>query len=191
MELTLLRKTEINNTVLGELHINDKFFCYTLEDKIRTVKVKHQTCIPSGTYKIVMTLSQRFKTVLPLLLNVPNFEGIRIHAGNTAEDTSGCLLVGTAINGETLLHSKVALQELMAKIKTAIKAKDEVTIKVVNPEKPKSPVKTKPVKVEPKVETLTQEVTPQVVSEQPVVNTIPNSNFKQFIQWILRLIFKN
>lgn len=191
MELTLLRKTEINNTVLGELHINDKFFCYTLEDKIRTVKVKHQTCIPSGTYKIVMTLSQRFKTVLPLLLNVPNFEGIRIHAGNTAEDTSGCLLVGTAINGETLLHSKVALQELMAKIKTAIKAKDEVTIKVVNPEKPKSPVKTKPVKAEPKVETLTQEVTPQVVSEQPVVNTIPNSNFKQFIQWILRLIFKN
>lgn len=191
MELTLLRKTEINNTVLGELHINDKFFCYTLEDKIRTVKIKHQTCIPSGTYKIVMTLSQRFKTILPLLLNVPNFEGIRIHAGNTTEDTSGCLLVGTAINGETLLHSKVALQELMAKIKTAIKAKDEVTIKVVNPEKPKSPVKTKPVKVEPKVETPTQEVTPQVVSEQPVVNTIPNSNFKQFIQWILRLIFKN
>lgn len=162
-----------------------------MEDKIRTVKIKHQTCIPSGTYKIVMTLSQRFKTILPLLLNVPNFEGIRIHAGNTTEDTSGCLLVGTAINGETLLHSKVALQELMAKIKTAIKAKDEVTIKVVNPEKPKSPVKTKPVKIEPKVETLTQEVTPQVVSEQPVVNPIPNSNFKQFIQWILRLIFKN
>lgn len=193
MELTLLRKTEINNTVLGELHINDKFFCYTLEDKIRTVKIKHQTCIPPGTYKIVMTLSQRFKTVLPLLLDVPNFEGIRIHAGNTNADTSGCLLVGTAINGETLLHSKVALQELMAKIKAAIKAKDQVSIKVVNPEKPKSPVKTKPVKVEVQPVIETQEVIPQVVpQEQPVVDTIPNSNtFNKFIQWILKLIFRN
>ena len=184
MNLTLFRKTEINNTVLGELHINDKFFCYTLEDKIRDVKIKHQTCIPQGEYKIIMTLSQRFKTILPLLLNVPNFEGIRIHAGNTTEDTSGCLLVGTAINGEKLLHSKVALQELIKKFNVAIKAKDQIVIKIVNPEKP----------VEVKIEKTIPEI-PVVVSEPEIIKTetvqLTNNTFKQILQWILNFISKN
>lgn len=199
MKLLLQRKTEINNAVLGELFINGKFFCYTLEDKIRDVKIKHQTCISPGEYKIALTMSQRFKTILPLLLDVPNFTGIRIHAGNTIEDTSGCLLVGTAIKENTLLHSKVALQELINKFKMAIKKKEPLTIKVVNPEKPtkakptpKQPkvvVEDKPIEL-PKVETVdtVQVIKPEVI--QTEVQTKPN-NFKNFIQWILSCIFKN
>jgi hypothetical protein len=194
MEITLFRKTEINNTVLGELHVNGKFFCYTLEDKIRDVKIKHQTCIPPGNYKILLTLSQRFKTILPILLNVPNFEGIRIHAGNTIEDTSGCILVGTAIANDKLLHSKVALQELMAKIKTAVKNKEVISIEVKNPEKPVTPKVSKKNKVEVSTqETQPVEVpTPVVETVKPVEPITPQLNiFNQLIQWILKFISKN
>lgn len=184
MNLILFRKIEINDTVLGELHIDGKFFCYTLEDKIRDVKIKHQTCIPTGTYKVALTLSQRFKTILPLLLNVPNFEGIRIHAGNTTEDTSGCLLVGTAINGEKLLHSKVALQELIKKIKSSVKAKEQIVIKIVNPEKP---VEVKKEKIEAEILALTS--TPEIIKSEIVQTN--NNIFNQILQWILKYIFKN
>lgn len=199
MKLTLKRKTEIKDTVLGELYIDDKFFCYTLEDKIRDVKIKHHTCISPGEYKIALTMSQRFKTILPLLLNVPNFEGIRIHAGNTIEDTSGCILVGTAIKGNTLLHSKVALQELINKFKMAVKNKKPLLIKVENPEKV---VKAKPKSKQPdvvldstKVETPKTEVVDSVsVAPKEVLIgggiQLKHNNFKNFIQWILS-IFKN
>jgi len=81
---------------IGKLYIDGKYFCDTLEDAVRPagVKIKGETAIPVGTYKVEMTMSNRFKRVLPLLLNVPNFDGIRIHRGNTAADTEGCILVG-------------------------------------------------------------------------------------------------
>ena len=113
MKIQLNRISEINNSTLGELFINDKFFCYTLEDKIRDVKIQDQTCIPIGTYEVLLTMSARFKTILPILLKVPNFTGIRIHAVNTIEDTRGCILVGSAIQEDKLLHSKVALAKLL------------------------------------------------------------------------------
>jgi len=187
MNLILQRKTEINNTVLGELSIDGKFFCYTLEDKIRDVKIKHQTCIPEGEYKVVLTLSQRFKVVLPLLLNVPNYEGIRIHAGNTHLDTSGCLLVGSAINNDKLLHSKTTLEILLGKLKSAIK-KGEIKIKIVNPIKEVVEI-TKPATVDP-VQTIVS-----VVNIKPaVVEKITKSDLltliNKFILWLTQL-YKN
>lgn len=183
MNLTLQRKKEVNNTVLGELSINGKFFCYTLEDKIRDVKIKNETCIPEGEYEIKLTLSQRFKTILPILLNVPRFEGIRIHAGNTIEDTSGCILVGSAIQGELLLHSKTTLLKLLDQVKYALK-KEGVTIKVLNPIK-------EVVKPELKAESFSIEKPKEVI---PAI-IIPKENKTNFIhlinlikQWLNRFL---
>lgn len=180
MNLVLFRKTEINNTVLGELHIDNKFFCYTLEDKIRDVKIKHQTCIPQGTYEIVMTLSQRFKTVLPLLLNVPNFEGIRIHAGNTTEDTSGCLLVGSSINNEVLLHSKTTLQKLLPILQKALKV-GPVTIEICNP-----------IKASLEPELITSEIKQELSTSIPleIKNADQKSNILTIINQLLKWLIK-
>lgn len=78
----------------GDLIINRKIFCHTLEDIYRPngVKIHGETCIPEGIYEVKLTLSNRFQKVLPELLNVPNFTGIRIHGGNTTADTEGCIL---------------------------------------------------------------------------------------------------
>lgn len=108
MELTLQRKTEINNSVIGQLFINGEFICYTLEDKIREVKIKHETCIPEGDYSVVMTLSQRFKTILPLLLNVPGFDGIRIHAGNYADHEE--LLKTIPVSKNVITNTKIRVK---------------------------------------------------------------------------------
>lgn len=99
MKLKLVRKYKCLNYTIGHLYINDKYFCDTLEDKVRQLdsiedKIKHKTAIPKGKYKVVVTMSPRFKRLLPLLLNVPFFEGIRIHRGNDENDTSGCIIVG-------------------------------------------------------------------------------------------------
>ncbi|NLZ94625.1 MAG: hypothetical protein GX921_02220, partial [Bacteroidales bacterium] len=99
MKLKLIRKYKCPNYTIGHLYINDKYFCDTLEDKVRQLdsiedKIKHKTAIPEGKYKVVVTMSPKFKRLLPLLLNVPFFEGIRIHRGNDENDTSGCIIVG-------------------------------------------------------------------------------------------------
>lgn len=177
MKLTLKRTTEINNTLLGELYIDNKFFCYTLEDKIRSIKIKHETCIPEGKYKVILTLSQRFKTILPLLIDVPNFEGIRIHPGNTIADTSGCILVGSAISNEKLLHSKTTFQKLLIIIKQVLK-KEPVEIEVFNPIQPTTVL---PIIEEPKVVEV-----PKIVDV--VIQTSQTENAKQFVNLLNHFI---
>jgi hypothetical protein len=128
MELKLEREymTEAGAT-LGRLWIGDQFECYTLEDKVRILgpncegKVDGETAIPSGRYEIVMSFSDRFKRKLPLLLGVRCFSGIRIHAGNAAVDTKGCIMVGhEAVDGR-VLRSKAALDNLLSKIERSTK----------------------------------------------------------------------
>lgn len=85
MNLILQRTHEVGNTTFGKLFHNNKFLNYTLEDKVRDIKIKHETAIPSGTYQVIINKSERFKQLMPLLLNVPNFEGVRIHKGNYAD----------------------------------------------------------------------------------------------------------
>lgn len=106
MNLKLLRKYKKETYTIGELYINGKFFCSTLEDKdrglaqtmpldiIRSKKVAGETAIPSGNYKVIVNMSPKFKRILPRLLNVPGFDGILIHRGNSDKDSSGCILVG-------------------------------------------------------------------------------------------------
>ena len=84
---------EANN--IGDFFINGKFFCYSLEDEVRfsDKKVYGKTAIPAGKYKVVLSMSNRFKRVMPLLVDVPNFQGVRIHGGNKAEHSHGCPLI--------------------------------------------------------------------------------------------------
>ena len=116
---------------IGSLYIEGAFECFTLEDVLRAgEKVPGDTAIPNGTYNVVITPSNRFKRDLPLLENVPNFVGIRIHPGNTAEDTEGCLLVGRTKGPNFVGESKAAFAALFPKIRQALDEGDSVTIEV-------------------------------------------------------------
>jgi hypothetical protein len=136
MEIKVIRKEFTDLTTIGELSINGVFECYTVEDKIRDLKadgsgkVYGKTAIPKGRYQVVLTYSDRFKQVMPLLINVPFFEGIRIHPGNKNEDTHGCLLVGTAKSKDLISNSKIAYQKLFDKLNKANK-KEKIFIEIV------------------------------------------------------------
>lgn len=107
MELKLVRDLKNDKYTLGSLYIDNAFFCYTVEDTVRDknndgdlkdigeAKVYGETAIPKGNYKVILSMSNRFKKLMPEVLNVPEFTGIRIHAGNTAIDSHGCIIVGT------------------------------------------------------------------------------------------------
>lgn len=134
MELTLNRIFLGSSATIGELLINDKHLCDTLEDRVRPEgeKVYGKTAIPEGTYEVKLTHSPRFKKILPEILNVPNFSGIRIHTGNSSKDTEGCILVGTW-DGEKedwVGNSRIAFDELMSLLEEATNNKEKITITV-------------------------------------------------------------
>lgn len=135
MELTLTRRWLYAESTLGELEVDGEFFCYTLEDTVRApgIKIKSKTAIPPGRYRVTVTFSNRFKRRMPLLLNVPMFEGIRIHSGNKAVDTEGCILVGFSYSGESVLQSRHAYNALFPKIEQAVQSGTEcwITIRTV------------------------------------------------------------
>lgn len=136
MQLTLVRTDRQPNYTAGSLFVNGEFFCYTLEDKdrdltsvmsledIQSKKVYGKTAIPKGTYFVDMNIvSTRFKDrswakpydgKLPRLLDVPGYEGVLIHVGNSIEDTSGCILVGARYFNGTLSNSTAAFTSLMS-----------------------------------------------------------------------------
>ena len=134
MELTLNRIFLGGSATIGELLINDKHLCDTLEDRVRPEgeKVYGKTAIPEGKYEIELTHSPRFKKILPEILNVPNFSGIRIHTGNSSKDTEGCIIVGTW-DGEKedwVGSSKIAFDKLMPLLEEATNNKEKITITV-------------------------------------------------------------
>jgi len=110
----LLERDELTEDfTLGHITVEGVHFCYTVEDTVRDKKIPGKTAIPYGTYKIIVTLSPRFKRILPLLLDVPNFTGVRIHAGNTAADTEGCILVGLGRTDTGVSRSRDAMGAIM------------------------------------------------------------------------------
>lgn len=95
----------------GKVLYRGKFICYALEDVVRhpdAKKVYGETAISAGLYKMVLTMSNRFKRLLPEILNVPNFLGVRVHRGNTAEHSHGCLIVGMSLKPGFVGDSKTA-----------------------------------------------------------------------------------
>ena len=133
MELLLQRFQRTDISTISKLFIDDEQFCFCLEDKDRglhqdmtvqeilAIKVYGKTAIPTGKYQVVITYSNRFKKPLPLLLNVTGYEGIRIHPGNTAEQTLGCILCGTTYDDNIVNNSREAFYELFEKIEKASK----------------------------------------------------------------------
>lgn len=112
MQLTLNRFDITDNCTIGKILIDGKFFCYTLEDRVRESKIPGITAIPRGNYRVIKSYSNRFKRDMLQLVDVPGFSGIRIHAGNTAKDTEGCILVGLTAGDETIYRSREALRLL-------------------------------------------------------------------------------
>ena len=131
MQLRVIREPSLEHATHGSLYIDGHWVCWTLEDVIRDQKIPGQTAIPPGRYAVQITPSQRFQLDLPLLVDVPGFTGVRIHPGNTAEDTSGCLLVGKDRQPGRVLQSRAAFAALFAQLEAA---PDPIVIVIENPE---------------------------------------------------------
>lgn len=140
-ELKVLRFKFTDKSTISELYLNGTLFCYTLEDPVRELKdlnkdgdfddvnegkVKGNTAIPEGTYDIILNMSNRFKKIMPLLLKVPGYEGVRIHTGNFPKDTEGCILVGSMALNDEIRNSRPTFTKLMTELEKA----DKITITI-------------------------------------------------------------
>lgn len=137
----ILKRISLRQTyTIGRLYVDGKYFCDTLEDTVRDLnkdgkfdngekKVYGKTAIPYGTYEIKWTYSPRFKKYTPQLMNVPSFEGIRIHAGNTSSDTEGCILLGENKQVGKVLNSRATINKFYPLIKKAC-SNGKVTIEI-------------------------------------------------------------
>lgn len=139
MKILLNRNHHGDNYVIGELSINGERICYTLEDRVRERdgepvgrwKIRGNTAIPKGIYGVVVTYSPRFGRQLPLLQNVPGFTGVRIHPGNSNEDTEGCILVGMTWGGGNFIgQSRIAFNEVFNVINKAFQRGESIKIEV-------------------------------------------------------------
>lgn len=140
MKLTLKRIALRSTYTIGRLYVDGNYFCDTLEDTVRDLnkdgkfdngekKVYGKTAIPYGIYEIKWTYSPRFKKYTPQLMNVPSFDGIRIHSGSTPADTAGCLLLGKNKKVGMVLNSKATIAKFYTIIKDAC-SKGKVTIEI-------------------------------------------------------------
>lgn len=142
MELKLKREVFTDNSTIGSLYVDGVFDCYILEDrdrglsdtmsleKIAGTKVYGKTCIPYGRYEVDWTMSARFKKMMPILLNVIGWSGIRIHSGNSEIDSLGCLLCGTRKLSNRITESTLATINLYAKIEAAKKQGQRIFITI-------------------------------------------------------------
>lgn len=139
MYLQLVRENMSELATEGKLFVNGTFECYSLEDTDRQLenggeKIYGKTAIPRGVYDVVISYSPRFKQDMPEILNVPQFEGIRIHKGNKSEDTEGCILVGIdnkKDNDNFIGGSKIAYDKLLSKMIEAEERGEKITIEIV------------------------------------------------------------
>ena len=115
-----VKRFEFKDThTVGKMYVDGVYECYTLEDAVRNgTKVIGKTAIPIGTYKLIIDASTRFKQDMPHILDVPDFTGVRIHAGNTSADTDGCILLGSSWTGKDFIgNSKIAYKKFFDKLK--------------------------------------------------------------------------
>lgn len=138
MTLRLIREPSSRGATLGSLYIDDVRVCETLEDELRerllqpvsTWKVKGETAIPAGRYRIALRQSPRLNRLTPWLQDVPGFEWVLIHAGNKSSDTEGCILVGLDRGSAFVGRSQMAFQRVMERLLTA---SGEIWLSIENP----------------------------------------------------------
>jgi hypothetical protein len=139
-ELTVIRQPSRSGFTPGELLWDGQHECWTCEDVIREIpgqpvatwKVRNETAIPAGRYRVVIDFSNHFARDMPHVLEVPGFDGVRIHVGNTAADTEGCLLIGDTQTATGIAQSSVEFSAFLPKLKAALAA-GEVWITYNNP----------------------------------------------------------
>jgi hypothetical protein len=144
MKLLLRRKFKGETCTIGDLFIDGKFFCNTIEDRVRLLpktcpdtpkgisckckeKVCAQTAIPAGEYKVTMEISPKFGRVLPRLHNVPHFTGILIHSGNTEGDSAGCIIVGDNTEKGKVLNSR----SISDKLNVILGKEKDITVEII------------------------------------------------------------
>jgi len=143
MKLTLQRRPSLGNATVGKISIDGTFACYSLEDQIREVpgqpveswKVHGKTAIPAGVYRVTLETSNRFGPDTLTVNNVPGFVGVRMHAGNTSEDTEGCPLLGMQATDASLIGgtSRPAVALIKGEVQRAIARGERVIIEIINP----------------------------------------------------------
>ena len=143
MRLRLERKYLGPEYTIGHLYLNGIRLCEMIEDKVRDVnedgdlddegeeKVSGETAIPYGYYHMDLTMSPKFKRLLPIIVNVRHFEGIRIHRGNTASDSHGCLLPGENKEKGKVINSTKYEMIIIEEMLQAIRNREEMTIKIM------------------------------------------------------------
>ncbi len=138
MNIKVVRELKTDHLTSGSLYINGFFECYTVEDTERDFgqdcegKIPGLTAIPTGTYPLILSFSNRFQKYMPEVLNVPCFKGIRVHSGNRPEDSEGCILIGTGKTPQGLIAggtSRPAFEALMIKLRVAEK-KEKITFEI-------------------------------------------------------------
>lgn len=144
MELSLKRIALRDTYTIGRLSIDGKYFCDTCEDRVRDLtkekKVYAETAIPAGTYDITLKVqSPKYRSraqysfcdgYLPRLVNVPHFDGVLIHIGNSAADSAGCILVGKNKAKGQVLESTDTFRRLYPILKAADERGEKITITI-------------------------------------------------------------
>ena len=143
MKLRIDRAPSFGGATIGLLYADDKFLCYSLEDEIRERdavpvadwKIKGATAIPAGTYRVTLEHSNRFGPDTLTIHDVPGFTSIRMHGGNTSDDTEGCPLLGLRVNIASIVGgtSRPAVNAVKTLVRTAIALGQSVTIDINNP----------------------------------------------------------
>ena len=143
MKLRLQRRYLGEEYTIGSLFINGLYLCDTIEDKVRDQnqdgdlddpgekKVFGETAIPYGLYMVDLTMSPKFKRLLPILYHVPHFTGIRIHRGNTAKDSHGCILPGENKVKGKVIHSTKYEMKIVGEMLKAIRIGEKIMIEIV------------------------------------------------------------
>jgi hypothetical protein len=139
MKIEIIRDHLFPSFTVGTVYVDGVKICRSIEDCVRERqgepvsdwKIPGETAIPSGDYKVTITPSTRFKRDLPLINGVDGFSGVRIHTGNTSEDTEGCIIVGMTWDGDDFVGgSRVAFQQVFKMISDAIRGGDTVTLSI-------------------------------------------------------------
>ena len=141
MTIRIIREPSQHGATLGVVFVNDQFFSFSLEDQLREVKgqpveswkVKGQTAIPEGVYRCRLSWSPKFQKVLPEVLEVPGFTGIRIHSGNRHEDSEGCVLIGFQRANAVISESRAAMARLIVDMDVAKDTGEPITLLIENP----------------------------------------------------------